>query len=146
MQRIGALKPTPTGVLELAGLPKSFFDLAYFFLILEEEAGGFAVARDLGGKGQIPNVFERRFEPVEVVSAELETPKVILGVPWALPLIMVRDRVQWSSVLRVVPRDDADNMRVRPHDHPGVPCWNAPPPIISDDAGDIVSPAIKIET
>ena len=146
MQRIGALKPTPTGVFELAGLPKSFFDFAYFFLILEEEARGFAVACDLGGKGQIPDVFERRFELVEVVSAKLETPEVVLCVPWAFSQIMVRDRIQRSSVLRVVPRDNTNNMGIWPHDDPGIECWDASPPIVSDDTGHIVSPAIEIET
>ena len=136
----------PTGVFELAGLPKSFFDFTYLFLILEEEVGGFAVARDLGGKGQIPDVFERRFEPVEVVSAVLETPEVVLCVPWAFSLIMVRDRIQRSSILRVVPRDNTNNMGIWPHDDPGIACWDTSPPIVSDDTGYIVSPAIEIET
>ena len=60
------------------------FVFAYFLLVLEEEAGGFAVARNLGGEGQVTDVFERRFELVEVVSAVLETPKVILCLPWTV--------------------------------------------------------------
>ena len=99
MQRIGTFKPTPTSVFELASLPKSFFDFAYFLLVLEEEARGFAVARNLGSEGQIPNVFECGFEPVEVVSAEFETPEIVLCVPWAFSLIMVRDRIQGAPVL-----------------------------------------------
>ena len=87
-----------------------------------------------------------RFEPVEVVSTELETPEVILGVPWAFSLIVVRDHIQWSSVLRGISRDDADDMRVRPHNHPCITCWNASPPIVSDDTGHIVDPAIEIKT
>ena len=58
---------------------------------MEEEAGGFAVARNLGGEGQVTDVFEGGFKSVEVVSAELETPKIVLSVPWALSLIVVRD-------------------------------------------------------
>ena len=81
----------PTCVFELAGFPHAHFDLMYFFLVLEEEAGGFAVARNLGGEGQVTNVFERRFELVEIISTVLETPKVVLCVPWALSLIVVRD-------------------------------------------------------
>ena len=91
MQCVGTFKPAPASVFKLAGLPKSFFDFAYFFLVLEEEARGFAVARNLGGEGQVPDVVECGFEPVEIVSAEFETPEVVLGVPWALPLIVVRD-------------------------------------------------------
>ena len=118
----------------------------YFFLILEEEARGFAVVRNLGGEGQVTDVFECGFEPVEVVSTELETPEVILGVPWALSLIMVRDRIQWSSVLRGVSRNDADDVRIRPHNYPSVTCRNAPPPVVSDDTGHIIDPVIEIKT
>ena len=80
-------------------MPQVLFDFAYLLLVLEEETRGLAVARDLGSEGQVTNVFERRFEPIEVVSAILESPEVVLGVPWALSLIMVRDRIQWSSIL-----------------------------------------------
>ena len=93
VQCVSSFQSMPTGVFELASLPQTFFDFAYFFLILEEEAGGFAVARDLSGEGQVADMLKRRFESVEVVSAELESPEVILGVPWALSLIMVRDRI-----------------------------------------------------
>ena len=60
---------------------------------MEEEARGFAVACNLSSKGQVADVFECGLEPVEVVSAKLETLEIILGVPWALPLIMVGDSV-----------------------------------------------------
>ena len=50
MQRVSSFKSTSTGVLELASLPQMFFNLAYFFLVLEEEAGGFAVVRNLSGE------------------------------------------------------------------------------------------------
>ena len=113
---------------------------------MEEEAGGFAIARNLGGEGQVTDMLEGRFESVEVVSAKLEVPKIILSVPWALSLIMVRDCIQWPPILRVVSRDDADNVRIWPHDDSGVACRNAPPPIISDDARYIVNPAIEIKT
>ena len=126
-------------------MPHAVFNFAYFFLVLEEEARGFAVARNLSGEGQITDMFKCRFEPVEVVSAKLETPKVVLGVLWALSLIMIRDRIEWSSILRVVSRNDADNMRIWSHDHPIIMCWNAPPPVVGNYAGHIVDPAIEIE-
>ena len=112
---------------------------------MEEEVRGFAVARDLGGEGQIPDVFECGFEPIEVVSAELETPEVILGVPWALSLIMVRDCIQWSSILQVISGNDANDMRIWSHDHSSVSCWNTPPSVVSDDAGNIVDPTVEIK-
>ena len=90
-------------------------------------------------------MFECRVEPVEVVSTKLETPEVVLGVPWALSLIVVRDCIQWSSIQRVISGDDANDMRIRPHNHPGVPCQDAPPPIVGDDAGHIISPTIEIK-
>ena len=100
---------------------------------------------NLSGKGQVANVFKRGFKPVEIVSAKLESPKIILGVPWALPLIVIRDRVQWSSILQIISGNDADDMRVRPHDHPGVSRRNDPPPIVGDNAGYVVDPTIEIE-
>ena len=123
-----------------------YFDLANFFLELEEEVRGFAVARNLSGEGQITNMFERGFEPIEVVSAELETPEVILSVPWALSLIMVRDCIQWSSILQVISGNDANDMRIWSHDHSSVACRNTPPPVVSDNTGNIVDPAIEIKT
>ena len=104
------------------------------------------VARNLGGEGQVTDMLESRFESVEVVSAELEMPKIVLSVPWALSLIVIRDCIQWSSVLRIVSRDDTDNVRIRPHDDSGVACRNTPPPIVSDDARYVVNPAIEIKT
>ena len=50
MQSVGSFKPTATSIFELAGLPQPLFDLAYFFLVLEEETRGFAVARYLGSE------------------------------------------------------------------------------------------------
>ena len=136
----------PTCVFELASLPHAVFNLSYFFLVLEEEARGLAVVRTLGGEGQIPNTFECGFEPVEVVSSEFETPEVVLGVPWALSLIMIRDRIQWSSILRIISRNDANDMRVWSHDHSCIACWDAPPPVVGDYAGYVVDPAIEIES
>ena len=117
----------------------------YFFLIQVEEARCLAVVRNLSSEGQIADVFECRLEPIEIVSAELETPEVILGVPWALPLIMVRGCIQWSSKLQVISRDRANDVGIGSHNHPSVPCRNAPPPVVSDDAGYMVNPAIEIE-
>ena len=135
----------PTRVFELASFPHAHFDLAYLFLVLEEEAKGFAVACNLSGEGQVTDMFECGLEPVKVVSAELETPKIILGILRAFSLIVVRDCIQWSSVLRVVSRDDANDMRVRPHDHPSITRWNTPPPIVSDNTGHIIDPVIEIK-
>ena len=146
VQSISSFQPAPTGVLKLAGLPHAFFDLAYLFLELEEEAGGFAVARNLSSERQITNMLKGRLELVEVVNAELETPKVVLSVPWTFSLIVVRHRIQWPPILQVISRDDANNMGIQPHDDSGVAHRNAPPPIVSDDARHIVSPAIEIKT
>ena len=54
------------------------------------------------------------------VSAILETPEVILSIPWALSLIVVGDSIQRSAVLTPVSRDDSYNMWVWAHDDPGV--------------------------
>ena len=145
MQRISPFRSTPAGVFELAGFPHVCFNLSYFFLVLEEEAGGLAVACNLGGKGQLADMFERRFEPVKVVSTKLETPEIILGVPWALPLIVVRDCIQGSSILTIVSGNNTNDMGIRPHDQPSVACWNAPPPVIGDDAVHVVDPTIEIK-
>ena len=117
----------------------------YLLFLLEEKARGFAVSRNLGSKGQVANVFECQFKLIEVISTELEMPEVILGVLWALSLIMDRDCIQWSSILQVVSGDNANDMRIRPHNHPGVLCWIAPTPVVSNDAGHVVSPAIEIK-
>ena len=136
----------PTCVLELASFPHACFDLAYLLLVLEEEARGFAVACNLSSKGQVTNVFVCGFELVEVISAKLETPEIILGIPWALSLIMIRDSIHWSPILQIISGNDANDMRVGPHNHPGVSRRDAPPPIISDNAGHVVDPTIEIET
>ena len=73
VEGISSFQSTPTSVLELTSLPQVVFDLTYLFLILKEEARGFAVARNLGGEGQVTDALERRFESVEVVSAILVT-------------------------------------------------------------------------
>ena len=99
MQCVSSFQSASTGIFELASFPHVYFDLAYFFLELEEEVRGFTKPCDLGGEGQVADVFESRFELIEVVSAKLESPEVILGIPWALSLIMVRDCIQWSSIL-----------------------------------------------
>ena len=145
MQHVSPLQSTSTGILELAGFPHVYFNFVYFFLKLEEEVRGLTVARHLSSEGQVTDVLECRLELVKVISAELETPKIVLGVLWVLSLIMVRDCVQWSSILGVISRNDANDMRIWPHDHPSVTCRNAPPPVVSDDAGHIVDPAIEIK-
>ena len=103
------------------------------------------VVCNLGGEQQVMDKFEGGFEPVEIVSTELETPEVILGVPWVLSLIMVRDCIQRSSVLGIVSGNDADNMRVWSHDDPSVASWDAPPSVVSDDAGCKISPTVEVK-
>ena len=90
-------------------------------------------------------MFECGFKSVKVVSTELEMPEIILGILWALPLIVIRDSVQWSSILQIISRDDADDMRVRPHNHPGVSHRNSSPPVVGDNAGYVIDPVIEIE-
>ena len=48
---------------------------------------------DLGGEGQVVEEFERGFELVKVVSAVLELPEVVVCIPGAFSLIMIRDCV-----------------------------------------------------
>ena len=90
-------------------------------------------------------MFECRFKPVKVVSAKLEMPEVILSVLWVFSLIVVRDCIQWSSVLQTISGNDTDNMGIWSHDHPSVACRNTPPPVVSDDAGYIIDPTIEIK-
>ena len=103
------------------------------------------VVCNLGGERQVVDELEHGFELVKVVSAELESPEVILGVPWAFSLIVVRDCIQRSSVLRTISGNDADNMRIWPHDNPSVVSWDAPPPVVSDNAGREVNPVVEVE-
>ena len=100
---------------------------------------------DLSSEGQVVEELERRFEPVEVISAILESPEVIVRVPRALPLIMIRDCIQRSTILAAISGNDANDMGIRTHDHPSEAHWYAPSPIVSDDAGCIVGPAIVIK-
>ena len=69
-----------------------------------------------------------------------------LGVPWVHSLIVIRDHIQWSSILRVVSRDNADDVRIWPHNDSSIACRNAPPPVVSDDARYIVNPAVEIKS
>ena len=87
-----------TSVLKLASLPHAIFNFMYFFLILEEEVGGLVVARNLGSEQQVVEKLNCGFESVKVVSAIFEMPKVILGVPWVLSLIVIRDCCAGSKV------------------------------------------------
>ena len=88
---------------------------------------------------------KRGFKPVEVVSAVLELPEVIMCIPGVLSLIMVRACVQWSSILAAVSGDNADHVGVGTHDHPSEACWYAPPPVVSDDAWDVVGPSVVVK-
>ena len=145
MQCVSPFKPAPTDILKLAGLPEAFFNLTYFFLVLEEEVRGFAVAHNLSGEQQVTDMVKGRLKPVEIVSAVLESPKIILCVLRSLPLIMVRDRIQWSPILRTISRDDPDDVGIWSHNYPGVPRRNTPPPVVGDNAGYIIGPAIEIK-
>ena len=135
----------PTGVFELASLPQTFFDLAHFFLVLEEEVGGFAVACNLSSERQVADMFEGGLEPVEIVSAILESPEVILCILQMISLIMVRDHIQWPPILRIISRNNTYNVRVWSHDHSHISRRDAPPPVVGNYAGYIVNPTIEIE-
>ena len=84
-QRVSTFQPARTGVFELPRIPHSFFDFVDLFLINEEKAGRFSEPRDLRGEGEVMNVLESVVETRSFVSAMLESPQVIIGVPWPLP-------------------------------------------------------------
>ena len=100
---------------------------------------------DLSSKGQVMKEFECRFKSVELISAIFESPEVVVCIPGALSLIMIRDCVQRSTILAAISGNDANDMGIRTHDHPSEAHWYAPSPIVSDDAGCIVGPAIVIK-
>ena len=100
---------------------------------------------DLGSEGQVVEEFKCRFESVKFISAIFESPEVVVCVPRVLSLIMIRDCIQRSSVLTAVSRDDADDMGIGTHDRSSKVCRYTPSPIVSDDTGCIVSPAIVVK-
>ena len=79
--------------MELPRLPHAFFDLTDFFLVYVEEAGRLSVSCDFGDEREVVDVVQRIVEPSFLVSAVLETPEVIVGVPWSLLLTVVRNRM-----------------------------------------------------
>ena len=117
----------------------------HLFLINEEEVGHLAEVCNLGGKREVVDVLQCIVELLSFVSAVLELPEVVLCVPWALSLIMIRENIQWSTILTPVPRDDAYDVWIGLHNDPGVTGGDASPGIVGDDAGNVVSPAMEIE-
>ena len=102
-------------------------------------------ARDLGGKREVMDVLQHIVKLLSLVSSVPESPEAILCIPWALSLIVIRDCIQWSTVLTPVPRDNAYDVWVGPHNNPGVMCRDAPPGVVGDDAGNIVGATIEIK-
>ena len=102
-------------------------------------------ASDLGSEGHVVEEFQHRFELVEIVSTILESPEVVMCVPRTLSLIMVRDCIQRSTVLAVVPGNNTDHVGVRTHDHPSEAGRHTSPPIVSDNTGDIIGPSVVIK-
>ena len=92
------------------------------------------------------DVFKRVVESCSFVSTMLESPQVVVGVPWPFPQVVIRERIQRSSILVAIPRDNPYDMGVRAHDDSRVACRNTPPLAIGDDAGDEVDPAIELES
>ena len=107
--------------------------------------GGLVVTHDLSGERQVTDMFEGGLKPVEIVSAVLESPEVVLCVPWTISLIMVWDRIQRPSILRTIPGNDANDVRVWSHDHSCISRRDAPPPVVGNYAGHVVNPTIEIE-
>ena len=111
-----------------------------------EEAGRLTITRDFGDEREVVDVIQCIVEPCSLVSAVLEAPKVIVCVPWSYLLTVVRDCIQRSTVLTVVSRYDADYMGIWTHDHSCVSCWNTPPLVVGNDAGDKIGPSIEVES
>ena len=66
-------------------------------------------------------------------------------VPWPFPQVMVRERVQWTSILTVISRDNTYDMGVRAHDDPSISCQDAPPFTVDNDTRDEIDPMVEIE-
>ena len=134
-----------TGVLELSHLPHALLDLANLFLINKEEAGRLSEPCDFRNKQEIMNVLQHIVEVCLFFSTDLEPPQVIMCIPWPFPQVMVRERIQWPSILTAVPWNDSNDVGVRTHDNPSVLCWNTPSFTVCNDAGDKIDPAVEIE-
>ena len=130
----------------MSRLPHSLFDFADLFLINEEEAGRLSESRDLRGEREIVDVLESVVETRSFVSAMLESPQVVMCVPWPLSSVVVRERVQWPPILATVSWNNPYDMGVRAHDDPRVTRWNAPSFTVGDNAGDEVDPAVELES
>ena len=111
-----------TSILELPCLPHALFDLTNLFLVNKEEAGHLSESHDFCGKRQIMDVLQCIVEAHFFVRADLETPQIIMCVPWSFPQVMIRESVQWSPILAPIPWDNADDMGVRTHDNSGILC------------------------
>ena len=115
------------------------------FLIHEEKAGCLAETRDLSGELEVVDVCQCIVKPRFLISTVLEVPKVVVCVSWSFPLVMVRYCMQGSTVLTAISRNNTDHMGIRSHDDPSIACRDAPPFIVSNDAGDKVDSSIEIE-
>ena len=146
IQCVSPFQPLSTCVFELSRLPHVLLDLANLLLIHKEEVGHLAEMCDLGDEQEVMDVFQRIVEPRPFVSAILETPKVVMHVPWSFSLIMVRDRIQGSSILTPVSGYDTNDMRVWTHNNSSVVHWDTPSLTVSDDAGDEIGPSIEIKS
>ena len=80
------------------------------------------------------------------VSTDLESPEVIVCVPWPFPQVVVRERIQQSPVLTVISWNNTYDMGVRTHDDSGVMHRDTSPLAVGDDTGDKVNPAIEVES
>ena len=85
-------------------------------------------------------------EPRPLVSAILEAPEIVMGVPWSFLLTVVRDRIQGSAILTAVSRYDADYIGIWTHNDSGVTCWDTSPFVVGDNAGDEISPSVEVES
>ena len=84
-------------------------------------------------------------KPHLFISAILEAPEVVVCVPWSLPLIMIRDRIQGPTILTSISGNNTDNMWVGTHKDSGVPRWDTPSLAVSNNAGDEIGPSIEVE-
>ena len=58
-----------------------------------------------------------------------------------------RGPIPWFvTVLAVVAQNHTYDVGVRSHDDPHKACWYVPPPVVVDDAGYIVDPAVVVES
>ena len=91
-------------------------------------------------------MFQRVVELCLLVSAVLEAPEVVMCVLWSFPLIMIRDRIQGSTILTPVSGNNTDNVWVWTHNDSGVLRWDTPSFTVGIDAGDEIDPSVEVES